>query len=315
MELLIFICYRYGMELRHIRYFLAVAEEENFTRAAERLGIGQPPLSMQIKDLEREVGEQLFYRLPHGAELTAAGSAFLEKVKTLPMLATDAVYAARRAAKGETGQLRLGFTGTAPLNPAVPAAIRAFRRRFPEVELTLEEANSAMLSTALAEGRLDIAILRPTDAEPEGISVRPWVKETLLAVLPAAHPAAKERDVLDLAMLKNDAFILTPRIVGTNLHDAVLAACRHAGFEPRLGQIAPQVVSILSLVSAELGVSLVPNPMQQLNVPGLVFRPLDKATPDLNLALACKKHRPSKLAANFIQAAVASGAKTPTHGF
>jgi DNA-binding transcriptional LysR family regulator len=301
------------MELRHIRYFLTVADEGNFTRAAERLGIGQPPLSMQIKDLEAEIGEQLFYRVPHGAELTAAGRAFLESVKMLPAQASDAIHAAKRAAKGETGQLRLGFTGSATLNPKVPSAIRAFRRRFPEVELTLMENNSAMLSAALVEGRLDVAILRPADANPEGITIRPWVKETLLAVLPTAHPALKERGPLNLASLKEDTFILTPRILGSNLHDAAFAACRHAGFEPRLGQFAPQVVSILLLVSAELGVSLVPDPMRQLNVPGLAFRTLDIAAPPLSLALAYRKHRPPALASNFVKLATTQGIENPTN--
>lgn len=298
-----------GMELRHIRYFLAVAEEGNFTRAAERMGINQPPLSQQIRALETEIGEQLFYRMPHGAELTAAGEAFLAHVRTLPELAMNAQHAAKRAARGETGKLALGFTGTAPMNAAVTAAIRAFRRQYPEVELTLVEANSAMLSQALMEERLDIAILRPTPMEPEGIQIRPMADETLLAVLPASHPAAKGRGPLNLAVLKEEPFILTPRIIGPNLHDAALHACRHAGFEPMMGQAAPQVFSILALVSAELGVSLVPDSMQPLNVPGLAFRGLGKAAPRLSLAVAYRKHRPSTLAMNFVRIACTAGKK------
>lgn len=291
------------MELRHIRYFLAVAEEGNFTRAAARIGINQPPLSQQIRDLETEVGEQLFYRVPHGAELTAAGEAFLTHVRALPELAMTAIHAAKRAARGETGQLALGFTGTAPMNAAVTHTIRAFRRQYPEVELTLVEANSALLSAALMEERLDVAILRPTPMEPDGIIIRPLANETLLAVLPASHPAAKGRGPLDLALLKEEPFILTPRIIGPNLHDAALTACRNAGFDPLMGQVAPQVVSILALVSAELGVSLVPDSMRALNVPGLAFRTVGRTAPRLSLALAHRKHRPSTVAMNFIRIA------------
>ena len=121
------------MELRHIRYFLAVAEERHFTRAAAKVGIGQPPLSQQIKDLEAEIGTQLFHRLAHGAELTAAGEAFLEGVKEMPALAQRA---AQRAARGETGSLRVGFTASSAFNTVVPSAIRAFRRAYAGVELT-----------------------------------------------------------------------------------------------------------------------------------------------------------------------------------
>lgn len=166
MDKAIIICYMNSMELRHIRYFLAVAEEGNFTRAAARVGIGQPPLSLQIKDLEREIGVQLFHRVPHGAELTEAGRAFLEVARQIPVTASDAVRAAQRAARGETGQLTLGFTGTAALNPIVPASIRAFRRRFPDVEMNLEEANSVALVSGLVDGRLDVAILRPAASDP-----------------------------------------------------------------------------------------------------------------------------------------------------
>src|SRR6202047_2688208 len=140
------------MELRHIRYFLAVAEERHFTRAAARVGIGQPPLSQQIKDLEREVGAALFHRLAHGAELTEAGRAFLAGVKEMPSIAQRATMAARRAARGELGSLRVGFTSTATFNVVVPSAIRSFRRAYPEIYLTLEEANTTRLVSGLLRG-------------------------------------------------------------------------------------------------------------------------------------------------------------------
>ncbi len=286
------------MELRHIRYFLAVAEERNFTRAAARLGIGQPPLSLQIRDLEAEIGVKLFHRIPQGARLTEAGQAFLDGVRTVPGQVSAAVLMARRAAGGETGRLRLGLTGTAALNPMVSASIRAFRRAFPDAELTLEEANSVVLATHLTEGRLDVAILRPSASDPAELREYIVAEEVLVAALPASHPAAAAPAV-DLIALKETPLILTPRAVGISLHDATIAACRVAGFEPVPGQPAPQIASILSMVAAELGFSLVPASMRQFSVDGVTFRDLLPPVPRVALAVAHVRDGPSPMARNF----------------
>lgn len=291
------------MEFRHIRYFLAVAEEGNFTRAAARLGIGQPPLSLQIKDLEAEVGAQLFHRVPHGAELTEAGQAFWDAVHMMPGQASGAIRAAQRASRGETGRLRLGFTGTAALNPIVSATIRAFHRAYPDVELTLEEANSVALTVGLIEGRLDAAILRPNSADPPEIREYVLKREPLVAVLPQSHVAVAEGRDVDLVTLATTPLIVTPREIGVSLHEAAIAACRASGFEPILGQFAPQIASILSLVSAELGFSLVPASMAQFNVFGVSFLPLRHEQPTVDLAVAHLKTRPSQSALNFTRVA------------
>ncbi len=303
MEMAFAICYVNIMELRHIRYFLAVAEEGNFTRAAAKLGIGQPPLSIQIKDLEAEVGTQLFHRLSHGAELTEAGQAFWDAVHTMPAQANTAIRAAQRASRGETGRLRLGFTGTAALSPIVSATIRAFHRNYPEVELTLEEANSVALTAGLIEGRLDAAILRPNSADPPEIREYLLKREPLVAVLPVAHPAVTAGSHVELASLATILLIVTPREIGVSLHEAAIAACRSAGFEPLLGQFAPQIASILSLVSAELGFSLVPASMAQFNVMGVAFLTLRNEQPTVDLAVAHLKTRPSQSALNFTKVA------------
>ncbi len=300
------------MELRHIRYFLAVAEECNFTRAAARLGIGQPPLSLQIKDLEAEMGVQLFHRLPHGAELTEAGQAFLEAVKAIPKRAADAVCAAQRAARGETGHLGLGVTGTAALNPIVPASIRSFRRSFPDVELSLEEASTAALLAGLLELRLDAVIFRPGETHPEGLRIQHLADEPLVVALPAAHAAAKGPGGVSLEMLRNDPLILT--LPATYLRDAALKACRNAGFEPVLGLGAPHIASILSLVSAEFGVSLVPSCIRQLNVKGVVYRTILAPAPRVGLAIAYREKRPPQPAVNFGKLARAAARKTDTPG-
>ncbi|MCJ8062422.1 itaconate degradation transcriptional regulator RipR, partial [Staphylococcus aureus] len=178
------------MELRHIRYFLAVAEERHFTRAATKLGIGQPPLSQQIKDLERELGAQLFRRVPHGAELTEAGKAFYDVVKGLPATATRAVLAAQRVARGESGVLRVGFTASAAFNSVVPGAIRTFKRAYPDVRLQLEEGNTTQLADELNEGSLDVAFLRPGFTGNERFQLRLLSEEPMVIVLAETHPAA-----------------------------------------------------------------------------------------------------------------------------
>ncbi|MEZ2297554.1 LysR family transcriptional regulator [Variovorax sp. RCC_210] len=294
------------MELRHIRYFLAVAEERNFTRAAARVGIGQPPLSQQIKDLEAEVGAQLFRRVPHGAELTTAGQAFLENVQAIPLQAEKALQAAQRGARGELGALRIGMTGSAIFNPAVPAAIRSFRRAYPVVDLTLEESNTTRLGTGVREGDFDAAFLRPGSVGSDGLQFRLVSEEQMVAVLPLRHPAASAQAV-DLRRLRGDAFVMTPRAVGPTLFDTVVSACRKAGFEPVLGQSAPQIGSVVTLVAAELGVSVVPASMAQLQVNGVVYRPIEGKPPVTRLTLAYRRGETSALVRNFIAHAV--GAK------
>lgn len=290
---------RVKIELRHIRYFLAVAEDRSFTRAAAHLRISQPPLSLQIKDLETQVGTALFDRLPSGVELTAAGRAFLEVVKPLQDRVREAVEAARRAARGETGELKLGYTGTAVLNPIVPSSIREFRRAYPKVVLKLEETSSVALVAGLLDERLDVAILRAVATEPPELTVHKVVEEPLVAALPATHPAARDTGRLDLILLKDDPFIITPRAAGINLHDAIVSACRAAGFEPRMGQPAPQIVSVLSLVSAELGVSLVPASTRQVSVHGILYRELRSPPPKVNIAVAYRSARTPLLATKF----------------
>jgi DNA-binding transcriptional LysR family regulator len=292
----------WAMELRHIRYFLAVAEEQNFTRAAARIGIGQPPLSQQIKDLEAEVGAPLFHRVPQGAELTEAGRAFLGSVQVIPTQAERAIRAAQRAARGEIGSLRVAFTSSAPFNPIVTSTIRSFRRAYPDVDLTLEEANSARLVTGVQEGELDAVFLRSNEGG-EGLQLRRLSEEPMLVVMPAGHPVARSAEV-DLARLKGEALILTPRAAGPTLFDTVIRACHEAGFEPTLGQSAPQISSVVNLVAAELGFSLVPASMRQLQVKGVVYRDVKGSAPIARLALAFRRGDTSKIVRNFVAQAV-----------
>ena len=293
----------YQMELRHIRYFLAIAEEQSFTRAASKLGLGQPPLSQQIKAMEEEIGVRLFRRLSHGVELTEAGRAFHARVADLPNGVLEGVKLARKAASGETGQIRLGFTGSGALHPVVATCIRAFSKSYPDVELVVTETNSFLLAKAIAEDRLDVAILRPSATNPLQLNQEVLIDEPFVVALPKCHPLAQESGALDPKQLENEPFIFTPREVGTSFHDATLTVCADAGFVPQLSQSATQISSILSLVAAELGVSLLPACISDIRAHGVVFRPLKNADVRVSLALASRRGTTAILVRNFLQVA------------
>src|SRR3982750_3558573 len=178
------------MELRHLRYFIAVAEEKHMTRAAERLGIQQPPLSMQIRALEQELEVQLFRRQPRGMELTDAGLAFLERARVILDQVERALATTRRTARGEQGRVAVGFTSSAPFHPFVPRVIRSFREISPLVSLVLEESGSSELVQALHSEEIDAAFIRSPVADVVGLLVRPLLEEQMLVALPAGHPFA-----------------------------------------------------------------------------------------------------------------------------
>lgn len=287
------------MELRHIRYFLAVAEEGNVTRAAEKLGIGQPPLSQQILALEREMGVQLFRRTGHGVALTEAGESLLADARRLLDDTQLAVLNAQRAGRGETGRLNLGFTASAAYNPAVPALIRAFRNAYPGVGLSLTEGNTAQLLAYLEEGRLDLAFLRSGGHSFAGVSLYQIENERMKIVLPVTHPLAAKKK-LPLAALAGESFVLIPREASPTLHDEIVTACRQAGFEPTLGQQAPQLSSVVSLVSAEFGVSIVPASVSQIHAEGVVYVDIGGTSVRTRLALASRENDTSAKTANFL---------------
>ncbi len=289
------------MELRHLRYFVAVAEEAHITRAAERLGIQQPPLSQQIQALERELDAQLFRRLPRGVELTPAGQAFLGEARAILGRAEQAVALARRVARGEAGRLGLGFTSSASFHPFVPRVIRAFREAQPLVSLALEENGTVELAEALRNRGIDLAFVRsPIDAG-SSLTVSPILEEPMFAALPSGHALAGETEPLPLAAFAGETFILYRRPVGPGLHDAIIAACGRAGFSPMIGQEAPRMLSTLSLVAAGLGVTLVPASMTRLEAEGVVYRPLAAAAMlSASLNLAYRRGEPSAAAQRFV---------------
>ena len=291
-----------AMELRHLRYFVAVAEERNFTRAAAKLGIGQPPLSLQIKDLEAELDVRLFRRVPHGAELTSAGECFLEEVRGILSDVRRACSSAQRAARGESGRLRVGFTGSAAFYPAVSATVRAYGCAFPGVHLSLEESNTKRLMEGFRDGTLDAAFLRPGPEDLQHLHVRAIAAEKMLAVLPDGLPLGGGTSVR-LSDLADLPFVLYPRVMGPALYDAITDACRACGFEPRMGQVAPQMSSMVTLVAAGAGVSIVPASLSQIAVAGVRFAAIRGLAPVAHLSLGWRRDVRSATLDNFTRLA------------
>jgi DNA-binding transcriptional LysR family regulator len=221
----------------------------------------------------------------------------------MPLIAERATMAARRAARGETGSLRVGFTSTATFNVVVPSAIRSFRRAYPDIDLTLEEANTTRLVTGLREGTLDAVFLRPGTSDTGELQLRRLSEEPMVVALPKRHSAARQQEI-DLARLKDDPFLLFPREVAPTIYDTVVDACRKAGFEPIIGQVAPHFTSIVNLVAAELGVSIVPASMMQVRVTGIAYRQIAGQSPTTRLALAHRRGETSPVVRNFIARAV-----------
>jgi len=287
------------MDLRHLRYFAAVADERNFTRAAERLGIKQPPLSLQIKQLEHELGSALFRRLTRGIELTEAGQLLLEEARPLLERVERLKTNVQSRARGTTGRIRVGFAGATYFQPRVPSLIQAYRSLYPDVTLSPLQSNTPHLVNALREGEIDVAFVRPPVAEGEGISVQPLVEEQMRIVLPAQHPQARRRAV-PLAALSGEMFILFPRAIGPGLHDSIIAACQRAGFSPVLGQEAPQISSIVHLVAAGFGVSVVPQSIEQIQAEGIAYLRIEGASPPAPIGLAVNIEHRSATVRNFL---------------
>jgi DNA-binding transcriptional LysR family regulator len=290
-----------AIDLRHLRYFVAVAEEGHVTRAAERLDMQQPPLSRQIRLMERELKAQLFRRLPRGVELTSAGHALLPEAKAMLARLDHALESTRRAARGEQGSLCVGIAPTAPFNPLVPRAIRAFREAFPMVSLVLEEGLSNEVVARFNNDQMDVAFVRARQIHADGVVVIPLQEEPMVVALPSRHPMARSRrsKIVPLKSLVSDPFILIGP-PGTGLHDETVAACRAAGFTPRLGQPAPRITSTLSLVAAGLGIALVPSTMQSVRIAGIVYRRIQGATPKAFLGLASRRSDPSPVLRQFV---------------
>jgi DNA-binding transcriptional LysR family regulator len=292
------------MELRHIRYFLTVAEELNFTRAAKKIGIGQPPLSQQIRSLEEELGAPLFRRIPRGAELTDSGKAFLPEAQAMLAQAERAKKIARCGARGELGSLRLGFTSSAAFTRIVQNAIRLFRESYPNVNLSLEEQDTTTLLERLSEQTVDVVFIRPGRKNPDGVRVHRLIDEATMIALPSQHPLAKA-SALPLSALAKEPFVLFPRKAGPALFDETISACRRAGFEPIMGHEVPQITSVGNMIAAGLGVSIVPVSIaNQVCVAGVKYLKIVGHAPIAPISLAIRPDEQAVTVKNFVALAV-----------
>ncbi|WP_449548901.1 LysR family transcriptional regulator [Lelliottia amnigena] len=245
-----------NIELRHLRYFIAVAEELHFGRAAARLNISQPPLSQQIQILEQQVGARLLARTNRSVSLTAAGKQFLADSRQVVSLVNDAAARAERLHLGETGELRLGFTSSAPFISAVSHTLSTFRRHYPDVHIQTREINTREQIVPLNEGSLDLGLMRNTQL-PDTLAWEVILREPLMAMIPRDHPLAAQPSVT-LAELAQEPFVFFDPHVGTGLYDDILGLMRRYGLTPVITQEVGEAMTIIGLVAAGLGVSILP---------------------------------------------------------
>lgn len=280
--------YAPGVELRHIRYFVAVAEECHFGRAAERLHIAQPPLSQQIRQLESDLGVVLLTRSTRKVELTPAGELYLQRARAILAAVDRAAEEAARVAAGELGRLAIGFTGSATYE-LLPSLARVLRQELPGIELELRgEMLTPDQVEALLNHSLDLGFLRPPARHPD-IEVRVLRREPLIAVLPETHPLAG-RGHVRLFDLHDDPFITYPSHHRSVVYEAVMDACERAGFTPRRVEEVRETSTLVSFVAAGLGVALVPASVQHLQITGARYLPLAGTTYEVELAMATRRH-------------------------
>lgn len=287
------------MEARRLRYFIAVAEHLNFSRAAEALHISQPPLSQQIHKLEKAVGIQLLDRSRHHVKLTVGGRVYLDWARKIVGDIERAQLFAQRAHRGQTGRLVVGFMHSAPLD-LLPRLLRHFSLSFPEVQLELQEMPKLEQLTALREGRIDVALLRPPIID-DALGSLTISRERLLIALPKHHAFAR-RQTLKLSMLSKQPFIGYSATL-TVLNGVILQACRQAGFTPHVVQESIQLHTIITLVSAGIGVAIVPASAKKLQLDDVVYRELQDVKIRTEIVLAWHLNYLSPVTLKFIDLA------------
>jgi DNA-binding transcriptional LysR family regulator len=299
------------MDVRRLRYFAAVADTLHFTRAAERLHIAQPPLSAQIRALEEELGTPLFVRdRRRGVALTQAGRVLQVHAHAILQSVDDAGHAARRAGAGATGRLALAYTASAMFTERLPAAIRRFRVAHPGIDLALHEMPSVEQLDALDAHRLDVGILRrPEVPTPAGVAIEPWYRAPLIAAVPQEHPLARRRS-LAIADLRDEPLVTYPRDAGIGLYWPILHLCARAGFRPRIAREALEPSVMMGLVSAGIGIAIVPADTRCIGLGGVVYQPIRDPGAESTLHLAHRSGDPDRHA-GLLLAALRAEAKRP----
>lgn len=284
------------MDLRQLRYFMAVAEELSFTKAAARLHLSQPPISRAIKQLEDDVGVALLERSKQHVRLTASGAHFYEEARVVVAAAASAITSTRQVAEGKAGRLTIGIGGTAAY--VLPELLSKFRKRFPEVQLVLSPLNLAYHQAALCDGKIDVGLVVLPIDNP-ALQARLLCRMRLLVALPVDHKLVSRR-VVSLAELSEEPFVLVPLARGRGFGRLIVDCCRRAGFAPRIVQEAEPMEVVVGMVGAGAGIAVVPQAMQGAGLPKVVFRPLKEKYAEARVALAWRKDRPSPTVAALL---------------
>ena len=291
-----------SIELRHLRYFLAVADTLHFGQAAERLGMSQPPLSQQIRQLEQLIGAQLFVRSHRRVQLTEAGTLLQQQARALLLQVDATVEQVQRVQRGERGELHIGLTRATPLSAQIPRAIFDYRQRYPQVRLQLREMNTLQQIDALLEGELDVGIIRRRTLPPELVA-RSLFTDPLAVVLHRQHPALRGRDpastVLALEQLAHEPFVAFHRSAGAGIHDHMIALCAAAGFTPRIVQEAGEASTLISLAAAGLGAAILPASCDHIHVEGACFVALADSGAHSEVQLVWRRESVTPLIRNF----------------
>lgn len=288
------------MELRHLRYFVAVAEELHFGRAATRLFIVQPSLSQQIRQLEDELGFPLLKRTKRSVELTDAGKVFLAKAQSILAQVQEAKRAAQRAYRGEIGRLVIGYISSSTYD-LLPMMLSAYRERFPHVDVALRELTTQEQLRALEEESIQVGLLRLPINDPM-IHVEVVRREPIVCVLPEGHPLAKHARIT-VPLLANEPFVLQSRQRGGGYYAQLMNLCLTSGFSPNVIQEVTEMHTIVSLVAAGMGVSLVPLSVKNIRSQGVVYRELEGSTPLTEMAVAWLLNSHSTIVQNFLEVA------------
>ncbi|WP_288876598.1 LysR family transcriptional regulator [uncultured Kosakonia sp.] len=278
-----------NIELRHLRYFIAVAEELHFGHAAARLNISQPPLSQQIQILEQQVGARLLARTNRSVSLTPAGRQFLADSRQILNQVDEAAARALRLHQGETGELRIGFTSSAPFIKAVSDTLSSFRQRYPDVHIQTREINTREQIAPLNEGTLDLGLMRNTPL-PETLAWEVILREPLLAMIPRNHPLAT-RTAVSLHELAQEPFVFFDPHVGTGLYDDILSLMRRYQLTPRIAQEVGEAMTIIGLVAAGLGVSILPASFHRVQLSEMCWIPIVEEDAVSEMWLVWSKHQ------------------------
>ncbi|HET7634614.1 MAG TPA: LysR family transcriptional regulator [Burkholderiales bacterium] len=294
------------MDFRRLRYFIAVAEELSFSAAARRLHVSQPPLSMQIRAMEEELDVTLFDRTKRRIALTESGRVFLAEARAALDRLERAKGLARLAKQGEVGTLRLAFTGSVPMADPFPRLVHAFRTRCPAASIHFAHRSTGQQLQSLAALDIDVGFMRPSPLfePPSNLVVHDLWHDRLKIVVPKEHRLARKRRAVSMEALSEESFILFPRRLACGLHDYVMALCNGAGFVPRVVQEAGEGATILGLVAAGVGVSVLPESYAKVCIPGVVYMNIASKNASSRLILAYRHSANSALLGRFVEMAL-----------